>query len=313
MKYAIFGAGAMGAQLGALLHKAGQDVWLINRNESHVQAIRENGLIIEKNGVAERFAVLATTDPAEVGEADVVIVLVKGAATGEALPQLRLLFGPDTTVLTLQNGYGNADLLEAEFGQEHVAYGCLGMAGRVVGPGHVAASAAKDGARIDFGSHCAALEPKLRTVADHLAQDGVRASYSADIDRLVWKKLAINCGDNACCAILRCGLDLWHALPSGVELAYEIRKEVCAVAKAKGIRLDLEDLPAPVCVPLEESSLGGHLTSTLDDVLRKRPTEKDTLNGAIVREGQKYGIATPYNHAVWLMMNVVEASYGQTV
>jgi 2-dehydropantoate 2-reductase len=138
VKIAVVGAGAMGSVYAGLLADAGNEVWAVDRRRDHVEAIRERGLRVEGASGDRVVRVRATTDPAEVGEAELVVVATKAMDVRAACESARALAGSGTLVLSIQNGLGGPDPAAAVFGEDRVAVGVAGGFGAsVVAPGHV--------------------------------------------------------------------------------------------------------------------------------------------------------------------------------
>src|SRR5438093_2209032 len=138
MKISVIGAGAMGSVIGGMLAKGGNDVTLVDVSEATVQAINGNGLRIEdENGNTETIQVRATSNPAEVGPADLVLIFVKCYHTEAAVRNAAPLIGSQTVVLSLQNGWGNGPRISAIIGQQRLLLGVCYHSATVIGPGHV--------------------------------------------------------------------------------------------------------------------------------------------------------------------------------
>ena len=122
MKTAIIGSGAMGSLFGGKLSQKGVEVVLYDINEKHIQEINEKGLVIEESATGERDTVKpgASTDPASVKGADYFIIFVKSTATEAVAKQFLPFAGPETVVITLQNGVGNEEIIRSEIGRAHV-------------------------------------------------------------------------------------------------------------------------------------------------------------------------------------------------
>src|SRR2546426_4850689 len=139
MKIAVVGAGAMGSVYAGLLADAGNEVWAVDRWREHVEAIRERGLRVE-GASGDRIArVRATTEPTEVGEAELVIIATKAMDVQAASESARVLVGPGTLVLSIQNGLGGPDIAASILGEKRVAIGVAGGFGGPIGepgPGH---------------------------------------------------------------------------------------------------------------------------------------------------------------------------------
>ena len=123
MKICFLGAGALGSAIGGALAEAGADVTLINRRQEHVDAINRVGLTLREQGADRNVKVKAATSPAGLGPSDLVVVLVKSMHTHEAIRDATSLVGPDTVVLSLQNGLGHEDILAEVLGRDRVLGG----------------------------------------------------------------------------------------------------------------------------------------------------------------------------------------------
>ena len=139
MKIAVLGAGSLGCAMGGVLTEAGHEVWLINRHADRVEHLRRHGLLMRVDGVDRRVAVRAALRAEEVGPVDLVIVLVKSFHTDQAMAGALALLGPQTDVLSLQNGLGHEDILARHVGRERVLVGRTYVGGSPLGPGHVIA------------------------------------------------------------------------------------------------------------------------------------------------------------------------------
>ncbi len=319
MKVAILGAGAMGSMIGTFVKKGGAETYFVDPYEAHMKAVQEKGLEIALKGRDKEIihVDLATTDAAQVGVCDIVILLVKGMNTTNTIKANMALIGPETVVLTLQNGYGNTDLLAELLPKQNIAFGVLKCSATLVGPGRAFGN--PKFADSHYGVYFYALDPetplmgKLEALQDVLKAGGFEPCLTPDAERQVWKKLSTNAIGNIPCALIQVSPQDLVSHEHGYVLYRNIVKEVCAVATAKGIPMDFEEewqenhvskIP-PRPVPPEVRTF----TSAIHDVSRKHRTECDFLNGAIYREGQKYGIPTPYNETVWRLMKVLEDHY----
>ncbi|HEV8098149.1 MAG TPA: 2-dehydropantoate 2-reductase N-terminal domain-containing protein, partial [Gaiellaceae bacterium] len=164
MKIAVVGAGAMGSVYAGLLGSAGNEVWAVDLWQEHVDAIRERGLRVEGASGDRVVPVKATTDAAEVGEAELVILATKAMDVEAAAEAARPLVGPDTMVLSIQNGLGGPDAAAAVLGDDRVAVGVVGGFGAsVVAPGHVHHHGME---LVRLGERSGPVTPRIETVAD---------------------------------------------------------------------------------------------------------------------------------------------------
>jgi len=313
MKVAILGAGAMGALVGSGFQKGGADVWLVDPFKAHMDKIANEGLKINLNGGEKEELVVmkAVTDPADVGVCDVVIVLVKGMYTKSAVENAKALFDGNTFVLTLQNGVGNADTLTEIFGENKVGFGVLNLASVLVAPGEINANYKNNVEglyNIYFNSVTKDRLQICKDIESVLNKGGFKTIYSTEAELFVWQKLIINCCVNITCAITRLTMGQIFDQPDGKALQREIVKELVAVANAKGIPMDYET----EWHHWEYDALPTgrrHYPSAAQDMFNERKTEVDFINGAICREGDKYGIDTPVNDTVVKLAHIIENTY----
>lgn len=304
MKFAILGGGgAMGGLFGGGLAAAGHDVSLVDVAQAAIGTINAGGLRIEeKSGESRTIKVRATNDPKSVGVVDAVLNFVKcyhtESAVGSALPMI----GPDTAVLTLQNGWGNADVISRIVGADRVLVGLTYHSGVLAAPGHVK----HPGVGMTYvGEISGEQTPRLARLADALRGAGFEVTPSTTILDEVWKKLALNCCTLPTSALL--GL-FSHELAAFEPMRDEMRAilgEVRAVAAAQSIALDEQERWGTI-IGILERGVGGK-SSMLQDVEAGRRTEIDVINGAIVAAGQRVGVPTPHNLAMFNLVKGWEA------
>lgn len=308
MKIAVVGPGAMGSLFGGLLARAGEDIWMVGRVGPKVEALQRNGLELEEGGRRETFAVKATTEVATVGATDLVLICVKGYDTAAAAQAARALLGPETLVLTLQNGLGNAETIAAAVGEERTLVGVTAHGATLLGPGRVSHRGAGDTV---FGPLRGAPVSRVTEIAAVFSRAGIASRATPDPLPEVWGKLLTNAGINALTAICRLRNGDLLAHDGTRELLAAAVREGAAVAAAKGIRLPYPD---PVAHTEEVArATGANYSSMLQDVLARRRTEIDTINGALAREGASVGVPTPVNATLASLVRTIEASYGEWV
>ena len=332
MKIGIVGAGAMGSLLGFYLCEHAE-VWLLDPWQAHIDRINAGGLCRELGGAEETRYPRATSDPSAIGPCDAVLVLVKAHQTAWAAEQARALFRPDllndkmtrwqgdkvqhdedstlspphpatlskTLVVTLQNGIGNRELLAEALGAERVGQGVTSLGATLLGPGRV--RHAGHGTTV-FGA--APDRAGMAVLAELFSACGLPAELSDDLDALVWGKLVVNVGINALTALLRVPNGALADTPAARELLAEAVAEAVAVAAARGTRLPYAD-------PLEHvlavaRATGANRSSMLQDAMRGSVTEIATINGAVVREGQRLGVPTPVNHLLTTLVQALDTT-----
>jgi len=306
MRIAILGGGgAMGGLFGGWLSRAGHEVALIDVSESAVAAINQDGLSIEeKDGSAGVFQTRATREPRSVGPVDLVVNFVKCYHTEAALESARPMLRPQTSVLTLQNGWGNAQRIAAVVGAERVLVGLTYHSATLLAPGRVK----HPGAGVTHvGELNGEMTPRLRAIAQALREGGFETVESARILDEVWKKLALNACTLPTAGLLRFFAHELVAYESAKSLMAAVLREVVDVAHAQGIALDYDERWQAI-TSLLERAVGGK-PSMLQDVEASRRTEIEVINGAISDGGRKAGVATPVNDTLVALVQALQAKY----
>ena len=318
MKIGILGAGAMGSLVGAMLKKGGGEVYFIDVFEEHMRAIRENGLIIEVEGEAEPQTVFvdgAVTSGSEAGVCDAVIVLVKCVDIEAAIEANQELFGKDTIAVTLQNGVGAADIMAKYFDGDHLGLGVLKSSANILRPGRIMGRPRFENSPKGVYFSPVKLDTPYRYLYDELEKllnaGGMPAECSERTEEFIWNKLCDNSMYNGIAALLQTANEDNSGHEDGWLLMRELVRETCEVARAKGIDLDFnnywKDRAGRVYDRNRVKTF--HFVSAVFDSYQKRKTEIDFINGAVVREGKKFGIPTPYNEAVWRLVRVMQDNY----
>ncbi|MFC1823712.1 ketopantoate reductase family protein [Thermodesulfobacteriota bacterium] len=311
MKIAMIGAGAMGCLYGALLAKAGEEVWMVGRRPESIEPIKERGIILTYlDGSQENVAVKATTRSADVGQADLMIFLVMSGDTEAAARESIPMVGPDTYALTLQNGIGNAEKMMDVLGMDRVIYGMTLFGGTLKGPGQVAVEAPA-GSRIVVYIGEKKNRPMLFKAAEVLNHAGIRTEVSDDIDQVIWTKLPMACGLGMLTAITRLRVGDLVARDEGKALLRQITDECVEVAEKKGIKLDPEETFN--LLVSTGTATGEHISSMLGSILSMRKTEIGSLNEAVANEAEKLGIEAPVNRTVALLVRILENTYDRRV
>lgn len=306
MKIAVVGSGAMGSLMGALLVKNNEDVTFFDPWVENVDALNEKGLLMEESsGKSEVVKVKATTDADSVGVVDVIIFLVKGPETVKIIQEVSSMMDENTIVTTFQNGIGNTEKLADYVKEDNVSFGVIDFSAVLVGPGHINYQLAD--AMIACGTYSGEENEKFNKFIKMMNDAGIKASIGEDPESAVWNKLVINASYNALCGIAGIRMGALMDQEESWVIIEGMIKELVEVANKKGIDLDYD-----YCIK-HARELGEkvryHYPSLAQDVARKVATEIDAINGAIVREGKKVGVATPYNEVVVNMMKIIEGTY----
>ncbi|CAJ0852970.1 2-dehydropantoate 2-reductase [Ralstonia sp. LMG 32965] len=292
MKIAILGAGALGCAIGAALTEGGHEAWLVSRSPAHVNAMRGEGLRVDDAQGTRRIPVLAATQAAEVGVAELVIVLVKSFQTDAAMRGAAALVGPDTLVLSLQNGLGHEAILAEIVGRERVLAGKTYVGGVLRGPGHIQSGVV--GKATYIGELDGRVTPRVHAIADAFNAAGLATTVSENIVGTMWDKLLVNVATGALTGITRLtyGQLYEDALLKATSLAAVA--EAMAAAQAAGVKLSMTD-PEQAWALAAEGLPAAFKTSMLQSLEKGSITEIDFINGSVVRYGQQYGVPTPVN------------------
>lgn len=306
MRIAILGGGgAMGGLFGGYLARAGNEVTLIDVSEAAVSAINADGLTIEeKDGSTASIPVPATADPSSVGPVDLIVNFVKCYHTEAAVRSAAPMIGPDTAVLSLQNGWGNAPRIAGIVGEDRVLVGLTYHSGTLLAPGRVK----HPGSGITHvGELSGARSGRLERLVSAFNAAGIETMPSERILNEVWKKLALNACTLPTAALLGFQAHELVAFEAAKSLMEAILREVVAVAHAQGIALDHDERWTAI-TGLLEKAVGGK-ASMLQDVEAKRRTEIEVINGAIVEAGRRAAVPTPVNEAMVWMVEAAQARY----
>jgi len=300
-KILVIGCGAIGSLFAAHLAKGGEaEVYAFDVSQPHIDAIRHKGLTL--SGAADIRVRLAgaSTTPSELPVCDYGIVATKAIHTANAIQAAARCFHGDSAVCSVQNGVGNEELIAEQV--KYVIRGTTFPAGHIKEPGHV-------GFDIKGDTWIGPFEPantpmdRVEELAGYMTRGGMNTIAMADARGAQWTKLIFNAATNPVGALTL----LHHGAatrfgPTG-ELFEALIREGEAVAEAMGVRLhgDPRDLVAKGA-----NAPGKHKASMLQDVLASQTSEVDFMNGAIVRWGEKYGVPTPLNKAMWALMKGLE-------
>jgi 2-dehydropantoate 2-reductase len=305
MKIVIVGPGAMGCLFAALLkrQKAGHEIWLLDKQPERAKSIKSSGITVE--GITNiKQPIDITVDAKVIGPAELIIIATKSYDTESALNSIKPLISDATNVLSLQNGIGNLQLITDSVGEDRTvcgttSHGAIGISdGRVKHTGK--------GETI-IGKSTGKIFRDLRCISNILNASGISTKVSKDVNAVLWSKLIINAGINPLSAICR--------LPNGALLKHEGVKELmrqavveaAKVAKKHKVKLIYDD-------PLQKvesvcQATADNISSMLQDVLNKKHTEIDFINGAVSRYAKSSGIKTPVNDIITQLLKVIQESY----
>jgi 2-dehydropantoate 2-reductase len=316
MKIVIVGPGAMGCLFAAFLSKSltcsgrqeREEIWLLDKDKERAAKIQESGISVEGISGDWRAEVKVTAEAKEIGSADLIIICVKSYDTKDAIMQAKPLVGDSTGVLTIQNGIGNIEIIGEVIGQDKVIGGVTNLGATLLGVGRVRHAGRGETVigRID-----GKIPAELRSIREIFNKVGMEMRISRDIKGLLWSKLIINVGINALTAIARLNNGRLIEFEGTRRILREAVTEATRIAKRKRIKLIYDDPLAKVEAVCEATAT--NVSSMLQDVLRKKRTEVDFINGVIVRQAQELGIPTPVNSVLLHLVKTIEASYNLAV
>jgi 2-dehydropantoate 2-reductase len=303
LKFAVLGAGALGSAMGGVLTEAGNEVYLITRNQAHVEAIAVRGLTLRTAGLDRTIEAQASTEVTAAGVVDCVIILVKSAQTREAMASAMSLLGPETIVMSLQNGLGHEDILGEVVGRNRVLAGKTYCGGQFLAPGHVICGTQERETHI--GELNGEISSRVQKIADTFNAAGLLTLVSNNIMGTIWDKLLINVATGALSGVTGlCYGDLYQ-LPELEACAMAAVAEAMQVAQARGVKISIAEpnqawRMAGAGLPFEFKA------SILQSLERGARTEVDYINGAVVRLGLQHGVPTPVNSTLLACIHGIE-------
>lgn len=308
MKTAIIGAGAMGCLFGARLALTGNDVTMIDVVPAVIDTISRNGILLEFEGDREAAPARAARSEDVQEHFDLVILFTKTLYSLSALKAAEHFLKDDTYVLSLQNGLGNDELIEQFVSRDHVMVGVTNFPSDLIEPGHVRAHA---GGYVKFMSADGQDREILHRVNEMFLHAGMDSSIVPDIQTAIWEKAGLNAAINAVCAVCLVPCGGVGRVPDGVTLTRHIAHEAAEVAHAWGIPAD----EGRINQGIESAAIvddADHYPSMAQDVLKKRKSEIDHIDGMIVEYARRKNIAVPYTETLVTLMHIIEANYPQS-
>ncbi len=305
LRVAVIGPGAIGLFFGGLLSRLGLDVWFLDKSKERAAHLNRQGLLLEGAGAEKRSPLKVANNAASIGPSDLVLVCVKSYDTESAAALLPSLIHQNTLVLTLQNGLGHVEVLKKFLLERQIAIGVTFHGITLVETGHIR-HAGEGPTYIGSFLPDEKMRGQLVKLAEILTAVGLATEVVENIEEIVWNKFFINVGINALSAITRLKNGDLVKSPEIQNLMAMAITEALQVARGKGLRANpkaVEKAKAACLATAENHS------SMLQDVLNRKRTEIEAINGAVVKEGKAIGIATPTNEVLTLLVKGIEKSY----
>jgi 2-dehydropantoate 2-reductase len=300
VKIAVVGTGSLGAYFGGRLARGGEDVSFLARGRT-LAALQATGLRVQS--ILGDFAlgpeeIRVTDDPAVVGPVDIVLFTVKSFDTEAAAPSLHPMLGPNTAVISLQNGIHNEERIAAEIGAGHVAGGAAFIFAGVVEPGLVRHTGGA--ARITFGELDGRRTPRLEAFLAACRRAGIESELTDDIRAALWTKFTFICAQAGLTATTRQSIGVIRDSPRAWDLFRRVVGEVVAVAREEGVRLpdDIVERQLEVVRGLPAAAY----SSLYDDMVAGRRMELEGLLGELVRRGERAAVPVPVASTLYALL-----------
>jgi len=292
MKILVMGSGGVGGYFGGKLAKSGEEVTFVARGE-HLRALQQKGLTVTSIEGDFHVAARGVQEPAEAGPVDLVLFTLKSYDTESAAGQLKPCVGPETVVLTLQNGIGNAENIGQIVGADRVMAGAAYIVSAIESPGVINHTAA---GRIVFGELDGSDTPRGRAIAAAFHKGGIRAEFSLNVRKFLWEKFALICAQGLT-ASTRLGIGQIRSCPESRQMLRMAFEEVVALAVASGV--EMQEGVVDWLMKVADTLPPDTKTSLYHDLVQGKRIEVEALQGTAVRLGQRYGVPTPMNFAIY--------------
>jgi 2-dehydropantoate 2-reductase len=302
MKIAVMGTGGVGGYYGGLLARKGHAVTFIARGP-HLRAIQANGLQIKS--IHADFLVrpaIATDDPTATGPVDLVLFCTKAYHTEEAAHSMKPLIGPDTSVLSLQNGVDAPERIGAVVGMRHVLGGATWISSAIESPGVI--RQVSQFRRVVLGELDGKLTERLQSIHKALSETGITAELSEDILKVLWTKFVFISAASSLGSLTRLPMGDYRSVPETRRMLTGLMNEVAKVARRHGVALD-EDVVDQALAFMDNTAV--HIKASMQlDVAAGRRSELESMVGVIGRKGREVGVSTPVADFVYAALLPVD-------
>jgi len=306
MKIAIIGTGAMGSVYACMLAEAGHEVWAVDVWKEHVEAIQKSGLRLEgASGARSVGSIHATTDPKDVGAAELYVIATKASGVGDAARAIGPLRDKTSLVLTIQNGLGAGERIAEHMPTDRVLLGVAqGFGASLKGPGHAHHNAMN---LIRIGEIQGGLTDRLEKIVEVWRGAGFSVKAFADINQLIWEKFICNVAFSGPCTLFDCTIGDLMADPSRWLIGLGCAREAYAIGRARDVAISFDDPNIYV------DSFGRRMPEARPSMLLDhhdgRPSEIDAINGMVSTLGKQLGLPTPFNDVVTAAVKAREATF----
>ena len=307
-KVAVLGAGAMGCLFGGLMAEKGLDVVLIDIWKDHVDAINKNGLKMDGHGGDRFIKIKATTDPSTLKPVDAIIIMCKATALKTALTNAKNIISDKTMLMSFQNGIGHEAIMQEIAGKNKVLGGTTTQASNIVGPGHI-----KNHGSLPswIGEYEGGMSDRVSDLAETFTAHNLETIAATDIKKRKWMKLFALTAIGPLSSVFNLHHTDLYITNKNQKVSRNLGKQIIletrAVAKADGV-----DVTEDECLEMFNKIVDSKQTnksSMCFDILNKRKTEIEFINGAVAKIGKSHGIKTPMNDLMYNMIMVKEGMY----
>ena len=305
MKIAIIGAGAMGSVYAGLLADGGNEVWAIDVWQAHIDAINANGLRVEGASGDRTVRVNATSNTADVGACDLIVIATKADGVGAAAASLQPLLHDDSVILTIQNGLGADERISQFLSPDNILIGVAGGFGAEMrAPGH----AYHNGMQlIRVGEMTGGLTERVERVCQVWRDAGFNTKAYDDVHQLIWEKFICNVTFSGPCSVMRCTVGEMMANENGWRVAIGCGLEAFAAGRAKGVNFSFDDAEAYIRAFGEK--MPHAKPSMLQDHEAGRRSEIGAINGMVPVVAQEVGLTAPMNVTISGLVHMIERNF----
>jgi len=303
MRFGVLGAGSLGSLFAGRLAAAGADVSVLGRANEHLERVAEHGVTVETAAGGELVGeVDASSDPSVLAGVDVLLVCVKSYDTDQALTVVEPHLTPDTDVLTLQNGLGNAETIATHVPEQCVVAGTTTHGATRQESGRVRHAGGGD---TRIGRYFAENDDAVDAIATAFTDAGIETSVVDDVRDAVWEKVLVNAGINAATALARVPNGELTDGP-GARILRSAVQEATSVAEADG--RDVPDDVVDRALAVAEQTATNH-SSMRQDLETGQRTEIDAINGELVRRAEHLGRRAPVNRTLTDLVRLAEGRH----
>lgn len=295
MNFLIFGTGGVGGYFGGMLARAGEDVWFVARGK-HLEAMLRSGFRLK--ATKSYFTVPTgkmSEDPADGGEADVVLFCVKSFDTESAAARLDPVLTNRTVVICLQNGIDNEEKIQKIIKRGTVFGGAAYVSARITAPGEVTETGGLQ--RIVFGPMNGSVDSRAQEILDVMTKAGINTTLSPNIDQELWRKFAFITSMGSMTALSRLTQGEIASSNETMDVVFGAMREAEAVGRATGVNIQPHE-PEKVIEGLKRFDPNTR-SSLYYDLVNEKPMEIEALNGTVVTLGKQLGVPTPVQQTIY--------------